>query len=365
MPGAATREIISSLLLCADDPDFIVRRQLALTLGVFRAADASTGEDARATLARLAERDDYYEMRVAIMSSPMCSHGSGKSRRVLRGNGRPLLHRLGGMSESTDQPQGLEIRTYFVRNRNALVARADFGELYVDYYLHQAQHDFRHLPEHAELMKDALAALTLHCASRPLNENTAWTIHFADPLVNLFVTGDNVRGAVVGQLFTENVKEDGRNLLMSDILRGDPRHGYEPPRRSVVELTGTDVFGAVERFYERSEQRPARLFRCAEEDFVMVSAHPDCDMEWFEALDDSAVRVLDRGEELSLLERRFYRWDCGCTGLRMMQVLAPMMRNDPDQLFGDESSLRMSCPRCGARHAITREALEAYVAEGK
>ena len=31
---------------------------------------------------------------------------------------------------------GLEIRTQFVRNRNALVARADFGEMFVDYYLH-------------------------------------------------------------------------------------------------------------------------------------------------------------------------------------------------------------------------------------
>ena len=47
------------------------------------------------------------------------------------------------MSESSEQPEqapatppGLEVRTHFVRKRNALVARADFGELYVDYYLH-------------------------------------------------------------------------------------------------------------------------------------------------------------------------------------------------------------------------------------
>ncbi len=35
-----------------------------------------------------------------------------------------------------DQTEGFEVRTYFVRGRNALVARADFGALYVDYYLH-------------------------------------------------------------------------------------------------------------------------------------------------------------------------------------------------------------------------------------
>ncbi len=266
------------------------------------------------------------------------------------------------MSESDEQPQGLEVRTYFVRGRNALVARADFSELYVDYYLHLGQYKYRHAVAHDTMLKEALAALTLHCASRPWNENTAWTLHFVDPLVNLFVTGDNVRGAVVGQLFTENVKEDGRNTLMSDIVRGDPRRGYQPARRSVVELLDADVFNSVERYYDQSEQRPARLFRHADEDFVMVSAHPDCDMAWFEALDDEAVRKIELTEELSLLERRFYRWDCGCNEQRMMAVLAPTFRSDPTELFGDDASLRMSCPRCGAWYAITRESMEAYIA---
>ncbi len=266
------------------------------------------------------------------------------------------------MSDSEQPPEGLEVRTYFVRGRNALVARADFGELYVDYYLHLSQFGYRHAPEHDAMLKDALAAVTLHCASRPRNESTAWTFHFTQPLLNIFVTGDNGRGSVVGQLFTEKVKEDGKNLLMSDTVRGDARRGYEPARRSVVELPEVDIFRAVERYYEQSEQRPARLFRHGEEDFVMVSAHPDCDMQWFEGLTDESVRELDKTEELSLLERRYYRWECGCTEQRMMSVLAPAFRENADELFGEEQSLRMSCPRCGAWYAITREGMEAYIA---
>ena len=69
--------------------------------------------------------------------------------------------------------QGLEVRTYFVRGRNALVARADFAEMYVDYYLHQGQHGYQHAPAHDGMLKEALAALTLHCASRPWNESWA------------------------------------------------------------------------------------------------------------------------------------------------------------------------------------------------
>ena len=108
---------------------------------------------------------------------------------------------------------GLEVRTYFVRGRNALVARAEFSDLYVEYYLHQGQHGYQHEPLHDGLLKQGLAAITLHAASRPWNESVAWTIHLREPLLNLFVAGDNRLGTVIGQLFTENVKNDGRAAL--------------------------------------------------------------------------------------------------------------------------------------------------------
>lgn len=256
----------------------------------------------------------------------------------------------------SEESTPLEVRTYFVRGRNALVARADFGPLYVDYYLHQGQLGVQHAPFHDGMFKEALAALTLHMASRPWNETTAWTIHFQQPLLNIFATGDNRTGRVIGQIFTDNVKDVGRNLFLSDLVKNGV-----PARRSSVEFSGIQPFRAVEHYYATSEQRPARYFQHDEEDFVMVTAQPDCDAAWFDALTDSAIRQLDRIEELSLLEQRHYRWECGCSDERMMQVLAPVMKQDPEGLFGDDPSLRMSCPRCGARFVITRESLEAFV----
>jgi molecular chaperone Hsp33 len=250
----------------------------------------------------------------------------------------------------------LEVRSYFVRGRNALLVRADFSELYVDYYLHQGQHGYQHLPEHDGRLKEALAAMTLHLASRPWNESWAWTIHLSQPLLNLFVAGDNRRGSVVGQLFTENVKADGRNLFLADLVRDRGES-----RRSAIEFEGSDPFHIVEQFYARSEQRPARFFRFHEEDFVMISAQPGCDMDWFDSLGEDSIRRLDVEETLSLLEKRNYRWECGCSHARMLTFLAPMMRADPDALFEGEASLRIGCPRCGARHVVTRESLEAVL----
>src|SRR5438445_13173699 len=116
---------------------------------------------------------------------------------------------------------GLEVRTYFVRNRNAMLARAEFSDLFVDYYLHLSSNQIKVAPAHDALFKRAIAAFTLHCASRPWNELIAWTINIQLPLVNLFLTGDNGTGAITGRIFDENVKEGPENLFYSDVVRGN------------------------------------------------------------------------------------------------------------------------------------------------
>lgn len=267
------------------------------------------------------------------------------------------------MAESTPvdlAEPGLEVRTFFVRGRNALLARANLSDLYVDYYLHLGKHGVRP-PEALDTMfKRALAGFVLHCASRPWNEMTAWTINVQEPRVNLFLTGDNETGAVTGRVFEENVKEFPENLFYSDVVRG-----RQPKRRSVVLFAGSDPIVGMETFYARSEQRPVRFFQLAEEEFALLCEHPDCDAAWFSSVDADAVRQLlpDSGPEtVTLMEKRVCRWHCGCNQDRMLEVLAPVMKNDPEGLFGDSDVITIQCPRCAARHAITREALEAYLA---
>lgn len=267
------------------------------------------------------------------------------------------------MAESTPidpAESGLEVRTFFVRGRNALVARANLSELYVDYYLHLGKHGVKPAEAHDELFKRALAAFVLHCASRPWSEMTAWTVNIQEPRVNLFLTGDNETGAVTGRIFDENVKEFAENLFYSDVVRGG-----QPKRRSVVPFDTADPVVGMEAFYARSEQRPVRFFQLAEEEFALVCEHPDCDAAWFATLDAEAVRQLEpeRGPEtVTLMETRVCRWHCGCNQERMLEVLAPVMKTDPEDLFDGASVITIQCPRCAARHAVTREALEAYVA---
>jgi len=253
---------------------------------------------------------------------------------------------------------GLEVISSFVRYRNALLAQADFGPLFVDYYLHLADHSLRPDPRHDTIFKEALGAFVLHCASRPRNEQIAWTINFQDPLLNLFLVADNEEGTVAGRIFTEHVKQGEHNLFFSEIVRAG-----QPLRRSAVNFDGDDSFKAVERFYEQSEQRPARYFQINGEEFSMLTAHPDYDRGWFSGITAEEVKGLQDEETVSPIERRVYRWHCGCNQHKILKVLSSPMRENPEELFGGEEAIQIECPRCAARYTITREAMEAFVAQ--
>ncbi|MBA4136980.1 MAG: disulfide bond chaperone [Opitutus sp.] len=266
------------------------------------------------------------------------------------------------MPDSTSEPiNGAEVTIDFVRHRNVLLVRGDLSPLFVDYYLHLADQKLKAGPVPDRLLKDLLAAFALYCASRPRNEHLAWTLGLQDPRLNLFVTGDNEDCTVAGRIFTENVREAERNVFYSDLM---PRRGAEK-RRSVVNFEGADIFRAAEAYYAGSEQRIARFFDVGDDHYALLISHPDCDEAWLRGVDLAGVKALAETETLARIERRAYRWNCGCTQQKIMGALAPVARDDLTALFHDDESIHVQCPRCAAMHIITREAMEAFLAAAK
>jgi len=251
-----------------------------------------------------------------------------------------------------------EVETYFVRDKCALFASVLLEGLAGDYFSHIKMNQLDYGPGGDDLLIEAMAALALHAASRPWTESFAWTIHFEEPLRNVFVCADNALGRITGTVFLEDVKKLGSNLFHSQVV--SPH--YEP-RSSFIEFSDSQILDAVEEYFERSEQRLARLFRTDALQYVMVQAQPDCDLEWLTGLQSEDAQEIKRRLELSRLETRGFSFYCGCDDGRMMDFLLPLMREKPEELFAGESALRMRCPRCGRRHLITREALEARLAE--
>lgn len=264
------------------------------------------------------------------------------------------------MSEDqSTELNGAIVTVDFVRHRNVLLVQADLSLLFTDYYLHLADHKLRYPPEQDAIFKHTLAAFALHCASRPRGEHLAWTVNFQQPLLNLFLAGDNEDGTVAGRLFTDNVKTADHNIFYSDIVssRGALL------RRSIVNFAGTDAFAMVESYYRTSEQRIARYFDLGDDVCAMLVSHPDCDEQWLQSVDLAALRTLAEKETLARIERRSYQWHCGCSHQKILGTIAAAAREDMAGVFGEDESVRISCPRCAAQYVITREAMEAYFAQ--
>ncbi|MGF1450601.1 MAG: Hsp33 family molecular chaperone HslO [Opitutales bacterium] len=255
-------------------------------------------------------------------------------------------------------PAGSTVESLFVRHRNCLLARADLSHLLACWEQHVAHnYEVEQRPAEAIIrLRGALAAFTLHCASRPRNEHIGWTINFQQPLLNLFLVGDTRESTVAGRFFVDNVKQATVQSFYQELIPAN-REGV----RSHIHFTGDDPLLAAEQFYERSEQRPARFFQLSDTDFAILSAHPDWDQEWFYRTTLEDIRQLDDLQELSPLEQRYYRWGCGCSTEKLLRVIEPMIRPDIDALFESDESITANCPRCGARYTLTREAAEAYL----
>lgn len=258
----------------------------------------------------------------------------------------------------SDESEVLSIKSRFVRGRNLLYAKADFSQLYVDYYLHLKDNDLKLTPDLDDRLKTGIALFGLHCVSRPRNDILAWTINFQEPLLNLFLAGDTGTGDLTGRIYTEGVKKSDENLFYQDVVRQN-----REPHRSLVGFKGGDLIAAVEEFYKRSEQRPARFFQLEPDVFAILAAHPDYDENWFETVGLEEIRTIEDTEEVVDLETRFVRWHCGCNQQRILAALAATFLSAPDELFLGEELIEVNCPRCAGKHRVSREMMEAYVAD--
>jgi len=250
----------------------------------------------------------------------------------------------------------ITVQTHFVRTRFALVARAQMSSLFVDHYLHLADLGIQ-IPGRADSqLKDLLAAISLHGAATPRDHTTAWTLSFQHPPLNLFAAVNNREGTIIGRAFTNDIRASPSQLFYSQVSRPN-----SDLATSTIDFEGDQVFRAVEAFYLRSEQRLARFFELEDEGMALVVAQPDCDLDWLDQLDESALRSIDQDEELGHLESRYYNYTCGCTEDRLLRLLAPQASADIEALFEGDPAIRVSCPRCGATRTLTRAAMESHL----
>jgi molecular chaperone Hsp33 len=253
------------------------------------------------------------------------------------------------MSPAEDSAVNVACR--FVRGRNALLCAADFGPVFMDFYLHLGQTGVVLARGMDEWLKTLFAALTLHAAAQPRTLTCAWTVHLEEAGVNLFAVADNAAGLVTGQAFGRDVRAVGGNVLHAETAGPAGLR-----RRSSVPFQRADLLEAATAYYAASEQRAARYFALGGDSFALLAAQPDADLDWLQSVGLGEIErlVADSGPPL---ETRVYRFGCGCTPGKIAAAIAPALRGDLDGVFGGDTHIRVSCPRCGMQHELEKSQL--------
>lgn len=237
----------------------------------------------------------------------------------------------------------------FVAAHNALLVAGDLGNVFMDCYLHLGRAGVVLRDGTDELLKRSLAALALYAATRPRGETLAWTLHFEEKELNVFVVAENATGRLAGRVFGGNVRRVGTNVLHAEIA---DHRGVR--RRSSVDFPGDDPLSAAARFYAQSEQRPGRFVYLDGDRFAALVAQPDCNTDWLESVTTREIGLLaGRTGEVPLEERRYF-FCCGCSPEKIAGAICVALQGRLDEVFGEDTHINVDCPRCGLRHELPR-----------
>jgi molecular chaperone Hsp33 len=259
------------------------------------------------------------------------------------------------MHENKDGARnGAQVRCYLVRPRETLLILGDLSPVVHDLDLHILSCGLTYEPLVRQLIADGLLALSLHLVSRPPDEYVGWTVSIQElePAVNLFFTGSAGAGHAVGRAFLENIEPRDESVFFCQAKR---REGE--PQLSSVAVSGIDLYGMVEQFYEKSEQKLARYFH-REERVALVLALPNADREWIRALGVEQVFGLPESAGVNLLSERRLIFRCGCDREKIAGVLVGAYGSHPEALFSSEEEVIVECPRCAAQYSIRRDDYE-------
>ncbi len=259
----------------------------------------------------------------------------------------------GILTEKT-APAGLvQLDRHLHDERSVILTAGDFSETF-DAWLRHCQL-WQSEPDGLTsiLMRQGLAAASLHLANRPNDEIVGWTLNLQRPPTNVFLTGDVRKATVTGRVYTEGVKTADHSRLFVQTSRAS----QPEPFQSAIDVSGFDLLEIFEQYYDRSEQNPARFFDLDGNRFAMVLGLPGVDRAWIQDLQPSSFgEILDAARSI---DGRAFRFECGCSPAKMLRALRSIFLKDPEDLFQGEDRVEAACPRCGRRWWVTREQFHA------
>lgn len=235
------------------------------------------------------------------------------------------------------------------QGRNVILSEGHFGSLLEAYANHARiwQTDSDGLID--VMMRQGLAALTLHLANRPRDTSVGLTLNLKRPPLNLFLTGEAGERTVTGRAFV-----DGVRVAESSRLFMQARRPLHEPTQSTIEVEG---FKNCWKSSSSTTPGPSST-RPASSNWARMptswswpfrGSMPPGYAPWTRTVPGRCSTTP------APLEDRTFRFECGCNPQKMIAALRSLFEGRPEELFQGESQVEASCPRCGRRWWIQAE----------
>jgi molecular chaperone Hsp33 len=252
---------------------------------------------------------------------------------------------------------GLVTTSEYIPKREALLVKIDMSDYLIDYYLHRKDHAPNTLHEHDEKLKTLLACFAIHLSARTARETHAWTAHIAEPNpYSLFVTGNTgeiddsgvAKGFIVGHVLTENIRLAETHSLHAQVSNRGKTYN------SMVQCDSSEIASMVTQFYEQSEGYPIRLILSKTSDTALgLVALPEYDTEWCATVDIEELATSTTVER-SFMRTCQFSFQCDCSPDKLLPFFRSMDIDSLEELYGEDTELHISCPRCGKQFSVNR-----------
>lgn len=216
-----------------------------------------------------------------------------------------------------------------------------------------AYHDHYGLPRPSPAEERGLRSMLGACGTAALSlaERESWGWSIALPDGNGYFVGAEPEGMMVIRR-----KENPQRNAQAVVQRQKPEEGIT---QSYFAPKSADPLRVVEHYFDQVLQTATRLAQDETGRIALITALPNGSLDSLSALSDEGLVA-----ELSLLALRgglqelgevllFY--ECRCDDAMILDMLASLPEAQRKEVWGEERSLSIECPRCGRLYTIERK----------
>lgn len=241
-------------------------------------------------------------------------------------------------------------KRYLWEEPGLLIIIGDFLEFKTGMKLYEDRHHIESAAVHGSKEFDRLmGAAALAAISLAERESWAWTMTLPGSERGLFCAVEP-EGMICGR--TRPAKKQKATVHLQRQKADGPliQSHYEP-------LSG-DPVDTINRYFEQVEQIKTRIVLDDDCSGVLVQALPDAKFSVVEKLENTKLSTLCRQmasqDKLKAMHEVVTFYECRCTDEMILNMMTSLPDAQRKELWGNENSLTIECPRCGREYTYNR-----------